>query len=84
MTNKDIAYLKKTTEAILTQVKETNGTVRTHEVEIGTLKQKIKDHFHLHKVIDKLSRGQVVVLISIANLICIFGAVILTYLLSRG
>ena len=80
----DIHYLKKTTEAILNQVKETNGTVRNHDTRLTKMEGSIKSHFHLHKVLDKLSRGQVVILIAIANGIAIFGAVILAYLLTGG
>ena len=80
----DIKYIKEKQDLIYEQVKKTNGTVRKHEGKIGIINQKIKDHFFLHRRLDRLSRGQVTIIIAIANVIAVFGAVILTYWLSTG
>ena len=67
---KDIDYLKEKTDEILEQVKATNGTVRTHSVELGTLNQKVSDHFYFHRYklgltryIEKMSRAQATILV---------------------
>ncbi len=63
MANKDITYLKEKTDEILKQVKETNGTVRAHDVKIVKLEQNQSNHFHNHdeakkdkKSVEKWSR----------------------------
>ena len=73
---KDIDYLKEKTNEILEQVKTTNGTVRNHSVELGTLRQKVSDHFYFHKYkmgltrhMEKMSRGQATIILITIQLI---------------
>lgn len=76
---KDIEYLKNKTDEILKQVKETNGTVRSHDVKIVKLEQNQSNHFRNHdrkrednKFIESMSRKKLLVIFAIIQLIFFF------------